>query len=252
MKIDVVLTPRLLPPRFEDALCVVIDVLRATTTIVTALAHGASEVRPCTTAAEARRRAKSGDNTSFLLGGERRGLRIPGFHLGNSPIEYLDSGKMSGRVIYFSTTNGTPALRRAFRGSARSVYLAALVNLSAVSAAVARAAANKALKRILLVCAGRHGQPSLEDFYCAGLMAQRLQSEFAESGIFPELSDAAVSAAEYSRMIREKPLAVFAASEHGRYLKDIGFAADLEYASQIDKYRIVPLFDGSRIAVTEE
>ncbi len=249
MKIDIVSTPRLLPVRFEDALCVVIDVLRAATTIVTALAHGASEVRPCTTAAEARRHAKSEDNTSFLLGGERRGLRISGFHLGNSPIEYLDSGKMSGRVIYFSTTNGTPALRQAFHGSARPVYLATLVNLSAASTAVAKAAANKALKRVLLVCAGRYGQPSLEDFYCAGLMAQRLQSEFTESGIFPELSDAAVSAVEYSRMNREKPLAVLAASEHGRYLKDIGFAADLEFASQVDKYEIVPYFDGKRIII---
>lgn len=247
MKIDIVSTPRLLPVRFEDTLCVVIDVLRATTTIVTALAHNASEVRPCVTAAEARRRAKSGENVSFLLGGERRGLRIPGFHLGNSPLEYIDSSKMSGKVIYFSTTNGTPALHQAFRGSARPVYLAALVNLSAVSAAVAGAAANETLKRVLLVCAGCHGQTSLEDFYCAGLMAQRLPSEFAEFGILPKLSDTAVSAAEYSRMNHEKPLSVLTASEHGRHLKDIGFAADLEFASQMDKYDIAPYFDGKRI-----
>jgi len=249
MKIDIVSTPRLLPVRFKDAICVVIDVLRATTTIVTALAHGASEVRPCITAAEARRRAESENKTSFLLGGERRGLRIPGFHLGNSPMEYLDPGKMSGRVIYFSTTNGTPALRRAFQGSGRSVYLAALVNLSAASTIVAKAAADNASERVLLICAGRHGQPSLEDFYCAGLMAQRLQSEFAESGILPELSDAAIPAAEYSMMNLEEPLAIFAATEHGRYLKDIGFAADLEFASQIDKYDVVPRFDGKRIII---
>ena len=249
MKIDIVSTPRLLPVRFQDALCVVIDVLRATTTIATALAHGASEVRPCITAAEARRRAKSEDSVSFLLGGERSGLRIPGFHLGNSPMEYLDSGKMSGRIIYFSTTNGTPALRRAFKGSARPVFLAALVNLSAASVVVAEAAANKTVNRILLICAGRYGQPSLEDFYCAGLMASRLQSEFAESGIITELSDAAIPAAEYSMMNLEKPLAVFTATEHGRYLKDIGFAADLEFASQIDKYDVVPRFDGKSIII---
>jgi len=252
MKIEIVLIPRLLPPRFEDALCVVIDVLRATTTIVTALANGAREVHPCTTVAEARRDANSGDDTPFLLGGERSGLRIPGFHLGNSPIEYLDPDIISGRVIYFTTTNGTPALRRAYKGNARPVYLAALVNLSAVSTAIARAAVENALERIILVCSGRHGEPALEDLYCAGLMAHRLQSEFTRAGIPAELSDAAVSMAEYARINWEEPLAVLTDSEHGRYLLGIGFAADLEFASQIDKYDIVPCFDGSKITVGSE
>ena len=249
MKIDVVLTPRLLPPRFEDALCVVIDVLRATTTIVAALANGASEVRPCITAAEARRRAKSENDIPFLLGGERRGLRIPGFHLGNSPAEYLDANKISGRVIYFSTTNGTPALRRAYKGSTRPVYLAALVNMSAVSSIIIRAAMKNALKKIFLICAGRHGKASAEDTYCAGLIVPRLQSGLAEYGISPEPSDAAILAAEYSRMNVENPLAVLAASEHGRYLESIGFADDLEYASRKDIYDIVPYFDGQRIII---
>lgn len=249
MKIEIVLIPRLLPLRFEDALCVVIDVLRATTTIITALANGAREVRPCTTVAEARRDARSGDDTPFLLGGERSGLRIPGFHLGNSPIEYLDSNIISGRAIYFTTTNGTPTLRRAYKGNPRPVYLAALVNLSAVSTAITRASVKNALKRILLVCSGRHGKPALEDLYCAGLVAQRLQSEFAKAGIPAELSDAAVSAAEYARINREKALAVLTGSEHGRYLLGIGFAADLEFASQVDKYDIVPCFDGKRIII---
>jgi 2-phosphosulfolactate phosphatase len=252
MKIDVVLTPRLLPPRFEDALCVVIDVLRATTTIVTALANGASEVRPCITAAESRRSAKSENDIPFLLGGERRGLRIPGFHLGNSPAEYLDSSKISGRVIYFSTTNGTPALRRAYKGSAGPVYLAALVNFSAVSSVIIRAAMNNASKKIFLICAGRHGKASLEDTYCAGLIVPRLQSGLAEYGISPEPSDAAILAAEHSRMNVENPLAVLAASEHGRYLQSIGFADDLEDASRKDIYDIVPYFDGQRIIISPE
>ncbi len=251
MKIDVILTPRLLPPHLEDAICVVIDILRATTTIVTALANGAREVRPCTTVAEARQRAKSGDNIPFLLGGERKGLPIPGFHLGNSPTEYLDAEKMAGKVIYFSTTNGTPALQRAFKGSARPVYLGALVNLSAVSAATIKAAAGNAIERILLVCAGRHGKPSLEDTYGAGLLVPRLQSELVKAGPPPELGDAATAAAEYAAMNREKPLAVLSTSEHGRYLESIGFAADLEYASQIDKYQVVPRFDGKRIISSE-
>jgi 2-phosphosulfolactate phosphatase len=252
MKIDVVLTPRLLPLRLEDAICVVIDVLRATTTVITALANGVLEVHPFLTAAEARREAKSADNIPFLLGGERNGLRIPGFHLGNSPIEYLDSGQISGRAIYFSTTNGTPALRRAFQSSAQPVYLGALVNLSAVSLAIERAAVNNALESIYLVCAGRHGKPSLEDLYCAGLIAQSLRSEFTESEISLELSDTTVLATEYAKTCRDTPLVVLTESEHGRYLQEIGFTADLEFASQIDKYDIVPYFDGKRIIISPE
>ena len=127
------------------------------------------------------------------------------------------------------------------------MYLAALVNLSAVSAAIVGATLKSTPDRILLVCAGRHGQPSPEDRYCAGLIAQRLQSEFAKSGLSAELSDATVSAVEYARINRKKPLAVLTGSEHGRYLVSIGFAADLEFASQIDKYDIAPYFDGKRI-----
>jgi 2-phosphosulfolactate phosphatase len=249
MKIDAVLTPRLLPPRFDDALCVVIDVLRATTTIVTALASGASEVRPFTTAAEARRYAKSENDIPFLLGGERRGLRIPGFHLGNSPAEYLDTNRISGRAIYFSTTNGTPALQRAYRGSNRPVYLAALVNISAVSTAIIKTAINNTRKSILLICAGRLGGVSLEDTYCAGLIVPRLQSELTRYGLSPEPSDAALLAAECSRASAENPLAVLAASEHSRYLESIGFAGDIEYASRIDMYDIVPWYDGQRIII---
>jgi len=250
MKIDVVLTPRLLPPNSGDAICVVIDVLRATTTVITALASGALEVHPFPTSTAARRGAESAGNIPFLLGGERKGLRIPGFHLGNSPLEYLDSGQISGRAIYFSTTNGTPALHRAFQSSNRPVYLGALVNLSAVSLAVAHAAMNNALRSIFLVCAGRHGKPSLEDLYCTGLLAQKLCSEFAASEMSPELSDTTLLATEYAGINRDKPLAMLTASEHGRYLQEIGFAADLEFASQIDKYDIVPRFDGERIIIS--
>ena len=252
MKIDVILTPRLLPYRVEDALCVVIDVLRATTTVITALASGVREVRPFPTAAEARRGAESADNIPFLLGGERKGLRIPGFHLGNSPIEYLHSCQISGRAIYFSTTNGTPALRRAFQRSGRSVYLGALVNLSAVSLAIVRAATKDVLKSIYPVCAGRHGRPSLEDLYCAGLLVQSLCSEFAASGISPELSDATALAADYAGTYRDTPLAVLTASEHGRYLQEIGFTADLEFASQIDMYDITPYFDVKRSVIRSD
>jgi 2-phosphosulfolactate phosphatase len=252
MKIEIVLIPRLLSPRLKDTLCAVIDVLRATTTVITALANGAREVHPCTTVAEARRSANSRADLPFLLGGERNGLRIPGFHLGNSPIEYLDPDTISGKTIYFATTNGTPTLQRAYKSSLRPVYLAALVNLSAASTAIANTAMKNAPEQILLICSGRQGQLTLEDLYCAGLMAQHLQSELSRAGIPVELSDATLSAAEYARPNREKPLAVLTNSEHGRYLSSIGFAADLEFASQMDKYDIVPCYDGSKITVGSE
>ena len=250
MILDVTLSPDLLPRSFAGSLCTVIDVLRATTTIITALASGASEVHPCISAAEARRCAEAIGHKSYLLGGEKGGLRIPGFHLGNSPIEYLDSGKIAGKIIYFATTNGTPALRRAYKVSTNPVYLAALVNLSAVSSAIIRAITGNSLTKICLICAGRYGKPSLEDFLCAGLILPPVQDGLLQSGITCQLSDAASIAIEFSKLNKEKPLEVLAASEHGQYLQRIGFAADLKFASQIDKYQIVPIFDGSRITVS--
>ena len=252
MKLDVILSPKLLPEQFEGTLCTVIDVLRATTTIVTALASGVSKICPCVDAEDAKRRAKSIEDGLYLLGGEERGQRIAGFHLGNSPLEYLDSNRIANKVIVFSTTNGTPAMKRAYLGSGLPVYLVALINLSAASSILVKSILDKSFREILLVCAGRHGKPSAEDLFCAGLAVQRVKHGLLKVGISPDLSDCATIALGFATANARSPSEVLSASERGRYLQRIGFAADLEFASQIDKYQVVPVFDGAFIVTSEE
>jgi len=252
LKLDVILSPRLLPEQFEGALCAVIDVLRATTTIITALASGASKICPCVDAEDAKRRAKSIEDGLYLLGGEERGQRISGFYLGNSPLEYLDSNPIVNRVLLFSTTNGTPAVKRAYLGSGLPVYLIALINLSAASSILVKSILDKSFREILLVCSGRDGQPSIEDLFCAGLVVQRVRHGLVKVGISPDLSDCATIASRFAIANAGSPSEVLSASEHGRYLRRIGFAADLEFASQIDRYQVVPVFDGVFIITSEE
>jgi 2-phosphosulfolactate phosphatase len=251
MKLDIVISPALLPAEFEGEICAVIDVLRATTTIVAAMAGGAAEVRPCLNAHAARQEAKA-LKTGFLLGGEEKGLRIPGFDLGNSPLEYAGSRAVDGKAILFATTNGTPALSKAYQGSHLPVFIAAIVNVSTVAAAMVALTARIMPAGIRLVCAGRYGQPSKEDIFSAGLMGRKVMDGLHKAGIACEISDAASIAMQFYEVNKTRTLDVLAGSEHGRYLQQIGFVADIEFASQIDRYNIVPIFDGTRIIRSQQ
>ncbi len=246
MKLDITLSPVLLPEKFEGEICAVIDVLRASTTIVAALAGGAGEVWPCPGAAAARQEAEALSG-GYLLGGEEGGLRIPGFDLGNSPLEYAGSRAVNGKTILFATTNGTPALGKAYRGSHLPVFIATLVNASAAAAAMTALAVRIMPAGIRLVCAGRHGQPSQEDTFSAGLVGRKLVEGLRGKGIACAVSDAAAIAMQYHEANATRPLDVLASGEHGRYLREICFAADIEFAGRIDQYDIVPVFDGVRI-----
>jgi len=146
-------------------IAVVIDVLRASTTIITALANGAARVRPMADVAAARASAAAlGPGT--VLGGERGGVRIDGFDLGNSPAEYARD-RVAGRSLVITTTNGTAAL--AACRAAREIVVGAIVNRSAVVAAVRRLAAAAAdCDAVHLVCAGTDGAVTAEDVLAAG------------------------------------------------------------------------------------
>jgi phosphosulfolactate phosphohydrolase-like enzyme len=146
---------------------VVIDVLRAATTMIHALAAGAVEILPCQRVDAARRLVAGFAPGSALLGGERLGLPIPGFDLGNSPSEYTRE-RVAGRSVVFTSTNGTRALARCRR--AERAFLAAFVNLSAVARAVSGA------ERLHLLCAGTRARLSEEDLLLAGALADCLET----------------------------------------------------------------------------
>jgi 2-phosphosulfolactate phosphatase len=250
MKLDVIATPTLLK---EDTLkgcqCAVIDVLRATSTIITALASGAKEVHPCLTVDEAKKGVAKLPRDSYLLGGEDMGKNIPGSDLGNSPLEYMAGEVVGDKVIYSYTSNGTGAIRKAYAGSSQPVYIAALINVSAASATLVKAAVGAQGKGIAIVCAGRYGGPSTEDFFCAGMMVDRIARGLRKHGIETQLSDAASAASDIAAANRGHGLNVLSSSEHGRFLESIGFADDLIFASRIDLYSVVPVFDGERVVL---
>ena len=160
--IHVHLLPDLVPEeKLAGNVAVVIDVLRATTTIVHALAAGARQVIPCLSIDDARAAAASRTGEKVVLGGERQGVRIEGFDLGNSPSEYTPEA-VGGRTVVFTTTNGTRAMLRCRQ--ADHVLLAAFVNRAAVLAGNSR----PSRQNVHIVCAGTGGAITREDVLVAG------------------------------------------------------------------------------------
>jgi 2-phosphosulfolactate phosphatase len=248
MKVDVIMAPTFLKKDdLKECLCTVVDVLRATSTIITALASGATEVHPCMTVEEAKVSVAKLPRDSYLLGGEEMGENIPGFDLGNSPLEYMAKEVVGGKVIYSYTTNGTGAIRKAFERSGNPAYIAALLNVSAVSSAIVKTASVGKFEGISILCSGRQGKPSEEDNFCAGLMVDGITRGLRARGITPGLGDTASTVARDAVSNRGHSLGVLRSSEHGQYLESLGFADDLVFASRIDLYDVVPIFDGNRV-----
>jgi 2-phosphosulfolactate phosphatase len=227
---DVALTRQEIPPQLRDTLVVVIDVLRATTTIAYALHNGARSVMPCEEPKDALAlRERLGEQC--VLGGERDAVRIAGFDLDNSPASYSPE-RIAGRIVAFTTTNGTRALRRAIEAGAPDILCAAFANLNAIVKRLLEAP----LRNVLLACAGSEGRVALEDVLLAGALAQRL----GESPGF-ELSDAAKTAALAYRAAAPTLAAGIASSEHAQALVRAGFANDIALAARIDSADVLAM-----------
>ena len=215
---------------------VVIDVLRASTTIITALANGAREIIPVATVESAVKISGNLFGDVILLGGERNGKMIEGFNLGNSPTEYT-AERVKNKAIIFSTTNGSQALVRA--RYARELFVCGFVNMGAVADALCRGA-----RDFTIVCAGNNGMLSMEDSVCAGMLIARV-SAAAESA--PELADGALAARTLYRAFGRGILKMIRTSDHGRHLQDIGFGEDLKICGGVDTLSILPQLDGNVI-----
>ena len=233
MKVEVILHPAELrdfaASVHPGTVCVVFDVLRATSSMVTALAHGVGALVPVATVEEAfllRNRIPGA-----LLGGERHGDRVEGFDLGNSPAEYC---QREGATIVMTTTNGTGAVQ-ACRG-ADCVLIGALLNLEAVAGAVAE----RNPERLVAVCAGTGPDLALEDVWAAGALLEN----FVDVTHF-EWSDSA-RCAHALHACWPNPEAALRASSNGRALLAKGRAADLEWCAGLNRFGVVgELRDGS-------
>ncbi|MES2572516.1 MAG: 2-phosphosulfolactate phosphatase [Verrucomicrobiota bacterium] len=224
MLIDVALNPAeiaLLSERDLSATtCVIFDVLRATSSMVTALAHGAAAIYPARTIEEAVALKK--ELPDALLGGERHGDLIEGFDLGNSPFEYRE--KVAGQTLISTTTNGTIALRACEQ--AEAVLVGALLNLAALVREIQR----RQPARLLIVCAGTFSEFALEDACAAGWLVAALKEG--------ELSDAARAALGVTLLFPE-PIAALRAAKNGRVLIAKGRDAEVDWCASVSKYAVV-------------
>ena len=243
-QLDVYALPILARDLPEDGVSVAIDVLRATTTITTALANGAARVLPFESIGEtlsaksaiSKKRPEYAD--ALLLGGERGGVLIGGFDLDNSPKSYARE-KVEGKTILFTTTNGAKAILSC-RGA---VYIASFLNAEAVAR---RLLASGAPERVSIVCAGTDGQYTEEDLLLAGLLADRLTSgeeKFA-------LNVQAEVVREQYRVGRGRPLVdALKASRGGQNLKRVKLLGDVYDAAKIDSLDVVPEFRDGEIRI---
>ena len=227
IRIDAILHPcelaALRAANLGGTVCVVFDVLRATSTIVTALACGVKAVHPAESIEEAQ--ALKERFPHALLGGERRGQRIEGFDLGNSPLEYQS---LAGREIITTTTNGTVALRAC--DHAAKVFPGALLNVDFLGDLL------RVLEpeNLLLVCAGSGRHFSLEDAIGAGALVDRLR------GNRVELSDAARAAYSIYLSHRDALEDVFRYTRNGRALAEIGKKADIAWCARSSCFQVAP------------
>jgi 2-phosphosulfolactate phosphatase len=207
---------------------VVVDVLRASTTIVAALDAGADSIIPCTDPNEAFRLRDT--LAGSLLGGERGGVRVPGFDLGNSPAEYSHR-RLRGRTVIFTTTNGTRALHHA--AGADQTFVGCFRNVSAVAATVVRHG-----RDVHLVCAGTDGSLSIEDCLGAGALAGLLLEDgylIGNDGAMLAVAAAAGFASDargLDRALRD--------GRGGRNLRALGLESDIDFAAQVDRSTTVP------------
>ena len=228
-QVQVHLLPELVPTGgLRGATAVAIDVLRATTTIITALVAGCTDIRPCGTVEEAREVAGGLPAGRTLLGGERHNVKIEGFDLGNSPLEYT-AEVCQGKTLVMTTTNGTRAVLRA--AEAERVLIAGFVNFSAVCEQL-----RQDRRPVHIVCAGTDGAVTLEDTLLAGALVHRLCA-----GSDPQLNDSAQLAWDGFKQRGSCLLAALEISEGARRLLELDHGRDIGFAAGVDRFHLVPV-----------
>lgn len=211
---------------------VIIDVLRATSVITTALNNGAKEVIAAMEIDEALNLRK--DNT--FLGGERKAKKIEGFDFANSPLEYTKE-KVLGKTIVMTTTNGTVAINKSI--GAYKIYIGCMLN----GIEVAKRAV-KAKRDIVIVCAGTGGKFSLDDFICGGKIISNIK---AICDVNMDDFAAAAFMAYYNNKDNVKEYIKMAS--HYKYLISIGLKEDIDYCFEEDIIKIVPEYNHGRITI---
>lgn len=236
MKIDVVFTPGELEKReLAGRSVVVIDALRATSTMIAAFENGCAAFIPVLTVEEARSRVADLAGPDICLGGERGGRMVEGFQFGNSPQDY-QAEKVCGKTVVMTTTNGTRALLAA--RSAAKVLIGSFMNRTAIARRLI-----EEKKDVLIACAGEKDRFCLEDALCAGAIIDSLE----KAKVSAVLSDSALAAKRLFQCAEGSLGQSLLECEWGSYLERIGFGPDVEFCARLDCSSLVPVFEEGRI-----
>jgi 2-phosphosulfolactate phosphatase len=230
--IDVCLSPELMHLyTVHDRTVVVVDILRATSCMTTAFAHGIASITPF---------AKMEDclalkDKGYFTAGERDGKKVEGFDLGNSPFEYMDE-KLKGQKIAFTTTNGTQAIAKSI--GAQEIIIGSFLNLSAVADYLLKGANN-----VLVVCAGWKGRVNLEDTLFAGALVELLKEHTQPD------CDAPVAAQHLYNQAKHDMVDFLKDSSHVRRLAKLNIYKDIQFCLTADQYTVVPVLKDGVLVV---
>ncbi|MCX5752430.1 MAG: 2-phosphosulfolactate phosphatase [Candidatus Krumholzibacteria bacterium] len=211
----------------QNASVVVIDVLRASSTIVAAVESGAERIIPIADVETASRLVRPAERDKKLLAGERKCLPVPGFDLSNSPGEFTPA-RVRGKTLVMTTSNGTRAIATAAK--AARIVICALTNLHAVAAAL------RAERELVVLCCGSEGSIAAEDLLCGGMLLMALEPSASPESI----SDAARIARVVAEEFGSNAEAFVRSSDHGRRLIELGFEKDVVFCSRVGVSLSVP------------
>ncbi|HRE40515.1 MAG TPA: 2-phosphosulfolactate phosphatase [Ignavibacteria bacterium] len=230
----------------KDKNIVIIDVLRATSTMAVALSNGAKEIIPSDSVSKAAKIAKGAGNS--LLCGERGGKIVEGFNLGNSPSEYLEE-VIKDKTLVFSTTNGTMSILKA--KYAKSCVLASFINVDRVLNYL-----KELNEDFTIICSGKLNNFCIEDAALAGYIIMNL---FGNNSTKEEINDPERTAeiiCKYYLEDKQHPtneniFRMFKETEHGKYLAEIGFESDLRFCAEMNSYPVLPVIHNGIIKLKE-
>lgn len=235
MRIDIIdVAGNITPEKVKGKTAIIIDVLRATSVMTTALANGVKAIYPYKDIESVLENSKRDKNP--LLCGERKGLKIDGFDCGNSPLEYPRE-LVEGRNMYMTTSNGTRAIEKTAIGAER-IYISAFLNVGRVAQQIIEDD-----KDVVIVCSGTDDNFSLDDALCAGEIIKRVCEKKSV-----ELSDMAIGLKFIAENSKDIPTTL-TGTKHYEYLKSIGFIGDMEHCFTMDKYNILPIYENGSIKI---
>jgi 2-phosphosulfolactate phosphatase len=233
--VEVCLTPDLVKTYgVENKIVVVVDILRATSVMTTALAHGIKSITPVATVEE----CKSLKDCGYLAAAERDGKTVDGFDFGNSPFTYMEEA-LAGKKLAVTTTNGTLAITRSI--NAEEVVIGSFLNITAVATYLMSQPHD-----VLIMCAGWKGKVNLEDTIFAGALVELI------SGSFDSENDSAIAAVALYRMAKDDMMGFLKNSSHAKRLKGLSIIKDIDFCLQRDVYNILPVLKQGELVIRQE